>query len=493
MQTMPAGDPAKEKVELIRGHARDVPGRVNRAGSPDADGWPDRPFLEVGLIAHESGGPRAMKTEQSPKPSRELAERLDAADPLRHFRARFFCPPGQIYLDGNSLGLLSRDAERTLLAVLEKWKTGGIGGWLEGDSPWFTMAEALAARVAKLVGAEADEVAIANSMTINLHQLLATLYKPAAIRTKVLIDAHSFPTDRYALRSHLRLRGLDPDEHIVIAPAGDSRFLDEAEIEKALTNPELQMALFPSVVYTTGQLLDLERLCRAARTNGVIIGLDMSHSVGVMPHALDEWGADFAGWGHYKWLNAGPGSVAGLYLNRRHFNETGVVDAGLAGWWSVHKESMFEMSDEFFPGMGASALQIGTPAVLSMAPIDGALLSVEEAGLGAIREKSIAMTEFIINAADAELTDLGFRVGTPRGPARRGGHVSLQHDAAQPIALALRARGVIPDFRKPDVIRFAPSPLYNTFTEIWEAVATLKEIAATRAYEEFEATRSLVT
>ena len=420
-------------------------------------------------------------------------EQLDAKDPLAKFRERFFIPKGQIYLDGNSLGLMSRDAERTLLAVLEKWKTVGIGGWIGGDSPWFTMAELLSERVAKLVGAGGDEVAIANSMTINLHQLLATLYKPKAQRTKVLIDAHSFPTDRYALRSHLRLRGLDPDEHIVIAPAGDSRFLDEAEIEKALRNPELQMALFPSVVYTTGQLLDLKRLCRAARDNGVIIGLDMSHTVGVMPHALDEWGADFAGWGHYKWLNAGPGAVAGLYLNRKHFNETGVVDAGLAGWWSVHKESMFEMSDEFFPGMGASALQIGTPAVLSMAPIDGALLPIEEAGLDRIRAKSLAMTEFIIATADAELAHLGFRIGTPREAERRGGHISLQHEDAQPICLALRAQGVIPDFRKPDVIRLAPSPLYNTFTELWNALQLLKEIATSRSYEAFAETRSLVT
>jgi len=426
-------------------------------------------------------------------PSRELAAELDATDTLAQFRRRFFIPEGRIYLDGNSLGLLSRDAERTLLAVVEKWKSGGINGWLDGDSPWFTMAESLAARVAKLVGAEADEVAIANSMTINLHQLLSTLYNPRASRKKVLIDAHSFPTDRYALRSHLRLRGLDPDENIVIVPAGESRFLDEAQIETALRNPELQMALFPSVVYTTGQLLDLERLCRAARENDVIIGLDMSHSVGVMPHALDEWGADFAGWGHYKWLNAGPGSVAGLYLNRRHFNETGVVDAGLAGWWSVHKESMFEMSDEFFPGMGASALQIGTPAVLSMAPIDGALLPIEEAGLKTIREKSIAMTDFVIRAIDAELAELGFSVGTPRDPRRRGGHVSLQHVNAQPICLALRARGVVPDFRKPDVIRFAPSPLYNTFTELWDSVEILKEITASRSYEKFETTRALVT
>ncbi len=425
--------------------------------------------------------------------SREAAEQLDEADALACFRERFFIPAGQIYLDGNSLGLLSRDAEETLLQVLDTWKRGGIGGWLAGDSPWFTMAETLAGRVAKLVGAAADEVAIANSMTINLHQLLSTLYKPHDKRTKVLIDAHSFPTDRYALRSHLRLRGLDPDENIVIAPAGDSRFLDEDEIAKALTNPTLQMALFPSVVYTTGQLLDLKRLCRVARENDVVIGIDMSHSVGLIPHALDEWGADFAGWGHYKWLNAGPGAVAGLYLNRRHFDANGFVDAGLAGWWSVHKESMFEMSDEFFPGLGAAALQIGTPAVLSMAPLDGALRPVEEAGLERMRAKSLAMTEFLMSGIEQELEEFGFRIGTPREPARRGGHVSLQHPDAQPICLALRARGVVPDFRKPDVIRLAPSPLYNTFGELWQALQILKEIASEQTYEEFTSVATLVT
>ena len=187
-------------------------------------------------------------------PSFALAQQLDDSDSLGQFRSRFYAPAGRIYLDGNSLGLLSRDAERALLGVLEQWKTGGIAGWLDGDTPWFTMAEALAERVAKLIGAAGDEVAIANSMTINLHQLLATLYRPQSRRTRVLIDAHSFPTDRYALRSHLKLRGLDPDEHIVIVPADDSRFLDEDKIVQALRNPELQMALFPSVVYTTGQL-----------------------------------------------------------------------------------------------------------------------------------------------------------------------------------------------------------------------------------------------
>lgn len=190
--------------------------------------------------------------------------------------------------------------------------------------------------------------------------------------------------------------------------------------------------------------------------------------------------------GHYKWLNAGPGAVAGLFINRRHFAQDGRVDAGLAGWWSVHKESMFEMSDEFSPGLGASSLQVGTPAVLSMAPI-------EEAGLDRIHAKSVAMTEFIIDAADRELAELGFVVGTPREPHRRGGHVSLRHEHAQPISLALRARGVVPDFRKPDGIRIAPSPLYNTFSECWEAIQTLKEITRARAYERFAATHALVT
>jgi kynureninase len=170
-----------------------------------------------------------------------------------------------------------------------------------------------------------------------------------------------------------------------------------------------------------------------------------------------------------------------------------MVHAGLAGWWSVHKESMFEMSDEFFPGVGASALQIGTPAVLSMAPIDGALRPIEEAGLAAIRAKSVEMTEFIIAYADQELRQLGFSVGTPREAQRRGGHISLQHERAQPMSLALRARGVIPDFRKPDVLRFAPSPLYNTFAELWDAMELLKEIAASRSYEEFSTTAALVT
>lgn len=277
------------------------------------------------------------------------AQELDESDSLGQYRHRFYVPAGQIYLDGNSLGLLSRDAERTLLNVLQNWKTGGIGGWLDGDAPWFTMAEALAERVAKLIGAAGDEVAIANSMTINLHQLLATLYRPRAKRTKVLIDAHSFPTDRYALRSHLRLRGLDPTNTLSSSRPAIRVFSMKTKSSRHSRTPSCRWRSSRRLSIPLGNCSTWKELSRRARER--CHRRPRSFAFRRHPAArARRLGADFAGWGHYKWLNAGPGSVAGLYLNRRHFNETGVVDAGLAGWWSVHKESMFEMSDEFFPG-----------------------------------------------------------------------------------------------------------------------------------------------
>jgi kynureninase len=424
--------------------------------------------------------------------SREQARQLDSHDLLARFRKRFYRPSGQIYFDGNSLGLLSRDAEQTLLRVLNEWKTRAIGGWLEGESPWFSMADALAARVAKLVGAESDEVTIASATTVNLHQLLATLYRPQFARPRALIDALSFSSDRYALRSHLRLRGLDPDANLSVVEANGAGLLEESRIEEALADPSVQLAMLPSVVYTSGQLLDASRLCRAARSHGVVIGLDLSHSIGLLPHALDEWDADFAFWGHHKYINAGPGAIGGLYLNRRNFGSDDAVEAGLAGWWSGRKERMVTMTDEFTRG-GAAALQIGTPPVLSMAPLEGALGAVEEAGLNRIRTKSLALTEFLREAIELELPNAGFTFVTPLEPGRRGGHLALVHGAAGGICQSLRRSGVVPDFRSPDLIRLAPAPLYTSFTECWDAVQILKRIVSYRSYEQTPAVRELVT
>ncbi|HEY2158865.1 MAG TPA: kynureninase [Isosphaeraceae bacterium] len=412
----------------------------------------------------------------------------DRGDPLAHFRSEFFLPPGRIYLDGNSLGPLSRRAEEATLRVLEDWKARAIGGWIDGQPAWFTLAEGLGAAMAGLVGADEDEVVVANSTTVNLHQLLATLYRPAAGRAKILADALSFPTDLYAIESHLRLRGLDPATHLVLVDSADGRTLSEGAIVEALTG-EVALAVLPTVVYRSGQLLDVARIAAEGRARGVVVGFDASHSVGVVPHALAAWGVDCAFWCSYKYLNGGPGAVGALYLNRRHFD----VAPGLAGWFGGRKDRQFAMARRFEPAAGAGALQIGTPPILGMAPLIGALEMVREAGIEAIRAKSLALTAYLRELADSELAGFGFELATPIEDNRRGGHLALVHPEAPRICRAWIAAGVIPDHRPPDIIRIAPAPLYTRFEDCREAVGRLRRIMEGRAYEAYPADRGLIT
>jgi kynureninase len=425
-------------------------------------------------------------------PSIGHAQALDRTDPLRHLRARFHLPPGRIYLDGNSLGCLSVDAEASVQRVLAEWKTLAIDGWLAAEPAWFTLAEHLAAQIAPLIGAAPGELAIANSTTVNLHQLLATLYRPELpVRTKILAFAGEFPTDLYALQSHLRLRGRDPGQHLVLAPAGAGGLIDETELAQRLaTDPTLQMAVLPAVVYSTGQLLDLANLTTAAHANDIRIGFDLSHSIGVVPHQLSNAGADFAFWCHYKYLNAGPGAVGGLYLRARH----AAGAPGLAGWWGASKDRMFDLAPELTPAEGAAALQIGTPPILSLAALEGALALATEAGIERIRAKSLQMTDYLMSAIAAAVpVDTEFAFANPMEPARRGGHVALIHRESARICQALKAAGVIPDFRPPNIVRLAPAPLYNTFAECREAAQRLGTVLREQTYLEFSAERTLVT
>lgn len=415
---------------------------------------------------------------------------LDAADPLAPFRDRFYLPPDTIYLDGNSLGLLSRDAEAATLAALEAWKTLGVGGWLEADPPWFTIGETLGELMAPLIGAGPDEVVITGTTTVNLHALVATFYQPAGRRRKILATALDFPSDVYALGSQIRLRGGDPAADLVLVPSRDGRTVDEADIVAAMSD-EVALVLLPSVLYRSGQLLDLAQLTAAARERGVPIGFDCAHSIGAVPHHFDEWGVDFAFWCNYKYLNAGPGSVGGLYVNRRHFG----APPGLTGWWGYQKERQFAMRHDWEGAAGAGAWQISTPPVLATAPLLGSLRIFVEAGLGALRAKSLAQTDYLIDLLEATgLTgpEAGYRIGTPRQPERRGGHVALEHDAGPRIAQALKRRGVVPDFRPPDVIRLAPIPLYTSYHELWRVAGLLRDIAATGEYRLLDEARDLV-
>lgn len=423
-------------------------------------------------------------------PAVSLSNRLDAADPLARFRAEFHLPPGQIYLDGNSLGLLSHRAEATLQRTVEQWRNLGINGWTDAAPPWLTLAETAAEKLGPLLGAAPDQICVTGQTTANLHQLLATLFEPAHPTRRVIVgDVLNFASDTYALQSHLRLRGLDPATHLRLIPSRDGRTLRLDDLLVSFAD-DVQLAVLPAVLFTTGQLLDVAALTRKARERGVLIGWDLSHSIGAVPHTLDRDGADFAFWCHYKWLNAGPGAVGGLYLNRRHFHRA----PGLAGWWGVRPDRRFAMSPQHEPVVGAAALHVGTPPILSLAPLLGSLELIAEAGgVAALRAKSLALTDFLLERIDDELAPLGFTVATPRDHPARGGHLALAHPDAWRFCQAWKAAGVVPDFRAPDLIRLAPSPLYTSFADCAEAVARLRQILLTRAHETYPDTRALVT
>lgn len=425
--------------------------------------------------------------DQQFQPTLDYARQLDQADRLRPFRDEFYVQPDSIYMDGNSLGLLSRRAERTLLGALEDWKQYGIDGWTKGEHPWFYLSEKLGEMMAPLVGAFADEVIVTASTTVNLHQLVATFYQPRDKRTKILADELTFPSDLYALQSQLRTHGYDPAEHLVLVKSRDGRFLDEADIIEAMTE-DIALIILPTVLYRSGQILDMKRLTEEAHKRGILIGFDGCHSVGAIAHAFSEWDVDFAYWCNYKYVNGGPGSVGGMYVNRKHFGTA----PGLAGWFGSRKDKQFDLEQTMTPAPSAGAYQIGTPHVLSLAPLLGSLELFAEAGIEQIREKSLAITQYFMDLIEHELAGMGFAIGNPRDDLRRGGHIALEHREAARICKSLKEKGIIPDFRAPNIIRLAPVALYTTYEEVWNVVRALKAIMTEKHYEKFTNEREVV-
>lgn len=419
--------------------------------------------------------------------SEDYARSLDSSDDLARFRAEFYTRDDVIYMDGNSLGLLSQRAEKAVTDIVNDWKQYGINGWTAGERPWFYLSERLGALVAPLVGAAADEVIVAGSTTANIHQLISTFYRPEGNRTKILATGLDFPTDIYALQSQLRLRNLDPTEHLIKIESSDGRTINEEDIVGAMTE-EVALVFLPTVLYRSGQLLDVEYLTRAAHERGIKIGFDAAHSIGSVPHRFSEWGVDFAVWCSYKHLNGGPGAVAGSYVNRKHFGLT----PGLTGWFGSDKAIQFDMDHAFVPAGSAGAYQLGTPHVLSLAPLLGSLEMFAEAGIDRVRRKSLKMTRYLMDLASSELDGFGFSIGTPREEERRGGHVALEHEEAARICEALKQNGVVPDFRAPDVIRLAPIALYTSYTEVWRTVKILAKIMSEKQYEKYENQRGVV-
>ena len=412
--------------------------------------------------------PIEFTTDQS------LARELDASDDLASFRDRFYIPKDTIYLDGNSLGLLSKDGEAVLERIVRDWKELAIGAWFDAEPRWIDFAERLGAELAAIVGARPEEVVATGTTTVNLHAIVGTLYQPSGRRTKILADDLTFPSDIYALESQVRLKGLEPSEQLVFAPTINARFIDEEGLIEMMTE-EVALTVLPSVLYRSGQLLDVERVAAEARARGILVGFDCSHSVGALPHDFDGWDIDFAFGCSYKYLNGGPGCPGFLFVNRRHFAR----EPALAGWFGFAKDKQFDMLTTFEHARGAGGWQIGSPTVLGLAPIEGGIRITREAGIDRIRKKSLRMTSYMMFLIDELLPmdKYGFEIGTPREPGRRGGHVALEHPThATGVYDALIRRRIVGDLRPPNVIRLAPSPLYCSYQDIYKTVQEIKAI-----------------
>jgi len=412
---------------------------------------------------------------------REFALEKDTQDSISHLRDFFYTKEGQIYMDGNSLGLCSKPSEKAVIRAVNDWKEYGINIWSGAETNYFLYHDVIGKKIAPLIGADESEVTVCSNTTLNVHQCIATFWKPTKERYKIIIDELNFPTDRYAVESQIVTRGYSLDDVLVVVKSDDHKTLSEDKIIE-LFKDDVALVLLPSVLYRSSQLLDLEKLSKKAHEKGILIGFDLCHSIGNVNHNFKKIDPDFAMWCDYKYLSGGPGAVAGLYINKKHFDQT----VGLSGWWGNRKDTQFELRDHFEKSEGAGAFQTGTGSILSLAAVDGALDIYNGISMDDIREKSLDLTGYLMYLIDTELSKYGFSVGNPRDDEKRGGHVALEHDDAIRINEALKAANVIPDFRYPNVIRLAPVPQYTRYIDIYDMVERIKNIMDNKLYEKYE-------
>ena len=424
------------------------------------------------------------------EPNEDFAKKLDSQDILSRFRNKFYIPEDTIYMDGNSLGLLSKDAEKNIARVTKEWKQNAIKGWMGGDKPWFYLPEEIGKKCARIIGADENEVILTGSTTVNIHSLISTFYNPSGRRTKILADELNFPSDIYALKGQILLKGFDPEKELILIKSENGRTLDENVIAASMTK-DVALIFLPSVLYRSGQLLDMPYLINEAHKRGILIGFDCCHSAGVIPHEFSKWGLDFAVFCSYKYMNGGPGSPAFLYINKKHFDKKPI----LSGWFGCDKNKQFNMDIQFENQRSAGGWQISTQGLLSAAPVESALETILEAGMDNIREKSKKITDYLVYLVNVYLSKkpYHFKIGTPLDPEKRSGHIAIEHEKeAVRIGKSLLNNRVIPDFRPPNIIRMAPVPLYNTFHEVWEVVQTLKKIMDTKEYNNYSRDRGTV-
>lgn len=417
--------------------------------------------------------------------SLSYARQLDQADELARFRKAFHFPviDGKevVYFTGNSLGLQPKAAREAIETELEDWAKWGVEGHFRARNPWYSYHERFSEDAAKVVGALPSEVVMMNALTVNLHLLMVSFFRPdkGRGRTKILCEAKAFPSDQYALESQLRFHGLDPSDHLIeVAPRKGENTIRHEDIIEAIETHSDQIALIMigGVNYYSGQLFDMEAITRAGHDIGATVGFDLAHAAGNVPLKLHDWQVDFACWCTYKYLNSGPGAVSGAFVHEKHAHRSDIPR--FAGWWGYDKSKRFFMESGFQPIPGAEGWQMSNAPVFNMAIHRVSLDLFVEAGMEALRQKSVKLTaylEFILQALSAQVDGELFELITPSRADERGCQLSvLVHGHGKPLFEALTAEGVIADWREPNVIRVAPVPLYNSFEDVYKFGEAMK-------------------
>lgn len=403
-----------------------------------------------------------------------FARQQDSIDPLRKYREQFYIPQfnGEdvVYLTGNSLGLQPKSVKDSINQELEDWAKYGVEGHFHAMNPWFSYHELLTDKTARLVGAKPSEVVVMNQLTVNVHLLLVSFYRPRGLRYKILVEQKAFPSDQYAVESHVKFHGYDEDEAIVeIGPREGEHTIRTEDILAAIEKhgEELALVFIGGVNYYSGQVFDMATISAAAHKVGAYAGFDLAHAAGNLKLELHDWQVDFACWCSYKYLNSGPGSVAGAFVHEKHANNN---FPRLAGWWGHDKANRFKMEKGFVPIPGAEGWQLSNAPVFAMAAHNAALEMFDEVGMDALRAKTEKLSgymEFIIDAVSAANNNC-LEIITPRDWKSRGCQLSvIAHGYGRDLFNKLMHNGVIPDWREPNVIRMAPVPLYNSFEDVW--------------------------
>ncbi|PKQ69779.1 kynureninase [Raineya orbicola] len=400
-----------------------------------------------------------------------FAQELDAQDELKHFRSRFFIPQHEgkevIYLCGNSLGLQPKTASEAIQKELNKWADYGVEGHFVGEQPWWQFRKPIKPLLAEILGAKPTEVAIMNSLTTNLHLLLVSFYNPQGKRKKVLMEAGAFPSDQYALETHLHFRGVSPDENIIeVAPQKNEHILQTEQILETIEKlaDELALVIFGGVNYYTGQVFEMQKITQKAHQVGAVVGFDLAHAVGNVKLDLHAWQVDFATWCSYKYLNSGPGGVSGIFIHEKHHNKD---LPRFGGWWGQVESERFLMKKGFKPIPDADGWQLSNEPILPMALHQASLQVFHEATMDKLVAKSNLLTHYLYEWL-IEFAGEHIEIITPKNPPHRAAQLSIfAKSKGKELHQYLLKNGIITDWREPNVVRMAPVPLYNTFTEVF--------------------------